>query len=219
MFDAIIFDWDGTLADTKVVVVNSFQKVLQEIGCKVSHDFLEKQIGIGARNMFKNALKATKTPFDEKRIDKLVKKKIKMQMNLIETVNLFEGVVELLEDLQNKVKIGLATMSNRSVIDKLLKDKRIRKHFKYVITADDVIHPKPNPEIFLNCARKLKCQPEKCVVIEDSIFGVKAAKEAKMKCIAIPSGAYSVEELKEEEPDLIVKSINNKTEILNFLLG
>lgn len=219
MFGAIIFDWDGTLADTKFVVVNSFQKVLQEIGCKVSHDFLEKQIGIGARNMFKNALKATEIPFDERMIDKLVEKKIKLQMELIEKVSLFEGVVELLDGLPNKVKIGLATMSNRRVIDKLLKEKGIRKYFDYVITADDVIKPKPNPEIFLNCAMKLNCQPEKCVVVEDSIFGVKAAKEAKMKCIAIPSGAYSVEELDEEEPDIIVKSINNKSEILNFLLG
>ncbi|MCK4952914.1 HAD family phosphatase [Candidatus Bathyarchaeota archaeon] len=219
MFDAIIFDWDGTLADTKLVVVNSFQKVLQEIGCKVSHGFLEKQMGIGARNMFKNALKAANIPFDERMVDKLVKKKIKIQMELIEKVSLFEGVVELLGDLQNKVKIGLATMSNRRVIDKLLKEKGIRKYFDYVITADDVIQPKPNPEIFINCAIKLNCQPEKCVVVEDSIFGVKAAKEAKMKCIAIPAGAYSVEELNEEEPDLIVKSINNKTEILNFLLG
>jgi len=217
MFGAIIFDWDGTLADTKLVLVNSFQKVLQEVGSKISRDFLERQIGIGARNMFKNALKATEIPFDERMIDRLVKKKIEIQMELIEKVSLFEGVVELLDGLQNKVKIGLATMSNRRVIDKLLKENGIREYFDYVITADDVTQPKPNPEIFLNCAMKLKCQPEKCVVVEDSIFGVKAAKGAKMKCIAIPSGAYSVEELNEEKPDLIVESINNKIEILNFL--
>ncbi len=56
MFGAVIFDWDGTLADTMPVVVFSFQKVLRGIGCVVSDEFLVRRIGIGARNMFKDAL-------------------------------------------------------------------------------------------------------------------------------------------------------------------
>ncbi len=218
MFDAVIFDWDGTLADTKRVVVNSFQKVLREIGCKVSDEFIARRIGIGTINTFKEAIKATNATLDDKTIDELVKEKIKIQTELTENVNLFEGAVDLLNSLYNRVKIALATMSNREVVNKLLSEKRVRKYFDVVITADDVFQPKPNPEVFLKCAKKLKCRPEKCVVIEDSIFGVKAAKEAKMKCIAIPSGVYSMEELEEQKPDLIVDSINEKEEILNFII-
>ncbi len=219
MFDAVIFDWDGTLADTKYFVVNSFQKVLKEIGCNLSDEFIERRIGIGARNTFKEALEAAHIPFDEEKIDGLVKKKIKIQTELTENVSLFEGAVDLLNLLHNKVKMALATMSNRRVINKLLKEKDIRKYFAVVITADEVRQPKPNPEVFLKCAMKLRCSPEKCLVIEDSIFGVKAAKEAKMKCIAIPAGAYSIEELREHKPDLIVNSIEEKEKILNFILG
>ncbi len=218
MFDAVIFDWDGTLADTKRVVVNSFQKVLREIGCEVSDEFIARRIGIGTRNTFKEAIKATNITLDDKTIDELVKEKIKIQTELTENVNLFEGAVDLLNSLYNRVKIALATMSNREVVNKLLSEKRVRKYFDVVITADDVLQPKPNPEVFLKCAKKLKCRPEKCVVIEDSIFGVKAAKEAKMKCIAILSGVYSMEELEEQKPDLIVDSINEKEEILNFII-
>jgi len=218
MFEAVIFDWDGTLADTKRFVVNSFQKVLREIKCEVSDEFIERRIGIGPRNTLKDALRAANMPFDEKMIDKLEKKKIKIQMELIKNMNLFEGAIDLLGSLHGKVKIAIATMSNRKVIDKLLDVKGIGKYFDVVITADEVLQPKPNPEVFLKCATELKCQPEKCVVVEDSIFGLRAAKEANMKCIAIPSGAYSKDELKEQEPDLIVNSIKEKEKILSFII-
>jgi len=219
MFDAVIFDWDGTLADTKRVVVNSFQRVLKEIGCKVSDEFIARLIGIGTKNTFKEALKTVNITLDDETLDELVKKKIKIQIELTENVNLFEGTVDLLNSLHNRVKIALATMSNREVVNKLLSEKRVRKYFEVVITADEVLQPKPNPEVFLECAKKLKCLPEKCVVIEDSVFGVKAAKKAKMKCIVIPSGTYSIEELGDQKPDLIVNSINEKEKILNFILG
>jgi len=217
VFEAVIFDWDGTLADTKSVIVVSFQKVLKEIGCKVSDKFLEKQIGIGARKMFKNILKNSDMPFDHKIIDSLVEKKNAFQINLTNRIRLFNGVKDLLDFLQSKVKIALATMSNRKVINKLLKEKGIRKYFDVVISADEVKEPKPNPEIFLKCARILKCHSKKCVVVEDSIFGTIAAKKANMKCIAISSGAYSIEELKKGDPDLIVKSIREKDKILKYI--
>jgi len=110
-------------------------------------------------------------------------------------------------------------MSSRTVIDKLLREKKMSSYFDLVVTADDVERPKPDPEVFLKCARELKCQPEKCVVVEDSVFGVIAARKAKMKCVAVPSGSYSKEELEEEEPDLVVNSIKEKHVILEYILA
>lgn len=66
---------------------------------------------------------------------------------------------------------------------------------------------------------KLKCQPERCLVLEGIIFGVITAKKAKMKCIAILSGAYLKEELEKEKPDLIVKSISEKQKIMRFIVN
>lgn len=218
MFDAIIFDWDGTLADTKQIIVYSFQKVLKEVGCEVSNNFLEKQIGIGTRNMFKYVLTTRNIPFEEEMIDILVENKNKIHMESSNRIKLFDGVVILLKTLHAKIKIALATMSNREVINKLLGEKGISEYFDYIITADDVERPKPNPEVFFKCAQALNCLPEKCVVIEDSIFGVIAAKRANMKCIAVSSGAYSKDELKKAEPNLIIGSMKNeKHRILNFI--
>jgi beta-phosphoglucomutase family hydrolase len=219
MFEAVIFDWDGTLADTRHAIVLSFQKVLKEVGCKVSDEFLEKQIGIGARNMLKNALKTAGIPFDEEMIDDLLDRKNRIHAEQSDKIRLFDGATDLLDSLRSKVKMALATMSSRKLADKLLREKGIRDYFDFVITADEVQKPKPDPEVFLKCAKKLGCQPEKCVVVEDSIFGVIAARKAGMKCIAIPSGAYSEEELEKEAPNIIVSSINEKHRILNYSLA
>jgi HAD superfamily hydrolase (TIGR01509 family) len=219
MFEAVIFDWDGTLADTRQAIILSFQKVLKEVGCEVSDHFLEKQIGIGARYMLMNALKTVGIPFEEAMIESLLERKDRIHAELSDRIVLFEGATDLLDTLRSRVSIALATMSNRRVIDKLLGEKGIRDYFEFVITADEVKKPKPNPEVFLKCATKLNCQPKRCVVVEDSIFGVIAAKKANMKCIAILSGAYSKEELEKETPALIIDSINEKRKILNYVLA
>jgi len=113
----------------------------------------------------------------------------------------------------------LATMSSRKVVGKLLPEKKIEGYFDVVVTADEIVKPKPDPEVFLISAAKLGVKPEVCVVVEDSVFGVRAAKVAKMKCIAVPSGAYSREELQEENPDLMINSLVEKERMLHFIFG
>ena len=219
MFKMVIFDWDGTLADTRDAIIEAFQRVLHNIGCHVTDEFLERQIGIGARNMLKNALRHSGIEYDESLIDRLLREKIEIHLELTHKVRLFEGVTDLLEALKSKVKIALATMSNRRIIEKVLAEKEIMDYFDIIITADEVNDPKPNPEIFLKCAEAAGCRPEDCVVVEDSIFGVMAAKRAGMRCIAIPSGFYSKSELRDLKPDLIVESIKEKNMILKYILG
>ena len=219
MFEAAIFDWDGTLADTMPVVVFSFQKVLRGIGCVVSDEFLVRRIGIGARNMFKDALQLNNIVFDDVMVDELMEKKFRIQTKLFGDIKIFEGAAELLDSLRFKLKIGLATMSNRPIINRLLRMKGLDGYFDFVITADEAKNPKPDPEIFVKCALKLGCTPENCVVFEDSVFGVVAARSANMKCVAIPSGAYTKTELEKEKPDLIVDSLNETKKILDYVFS
>jgi HAD superfamily hydrolase (TIGR01509 family) len=217
MFKAVIFDWDGTLADTRQAVVASFQKALSEIHCKISDGFIERRIGIGSAETFREILRSAKVGSDEALIQRLVKKKIQNEIDLSKGIHLFDGSMDLLESLQGKVKLGLASMNDREVINHLLKKTNSQSFFDVTVTADDIVNPKPHPEIFLNCARKLRSSPRKCVVIEDSIFGVEAAKTAKMGCIAVLTGVYSQRLLEKANPDLIVDSLREKSRILNFI--
>ena len=217
MIRAVIFDWDGTLADTRNAVVQSFQRVLKKAGCVVSYSFIERRMGIGTKNTIEEALKECNRRLDDKTLERLVAEKVNIQTSLYKIVNLFEGAAELLEELQGRIKIALATMSGRKVVNKLLPEKRIERYFDVVVTADEVSETKPDPEVFLVSAAKLGVDPIDCVVVEDSVFGVRAAKAAEMKCIAVPSGAYTKTELQEENPDLMIGALTEKEKILSFL--
>ncbi len=218
MFEAVIFDWDGTLADTRQVVVASFQKALSEVHCKISDEFIERRIGIGSAETFREILRSSKIRFDETLIKSLLEKKIQNEIEMSGDVKLFDGSLDLLEHLQGKVKLGLASMNDQEVINNLLKMTNTQRFFDAVVTADDVSNPKPNPELFLKCALKLRSSQEKCVVVEDSIFGVGAAKKARMGCIAVLTGVYSRTELENAGADLIVSSLREKEAILHFVL-
>lgn len=217
MFETAIFDWDGTLADTRQVIVISFQKALGEINCEASSEYIERRIGIGAAETFREILRSAKVPFDEKLVQRLIEWKIQHEIELAGQVKLFEGARELLEVLQGKVKMGLASMNNRAVIMHMLRANNLEKFFPVVLTAESISYSKPDPEIFLKTAQQLNSQSERCVVLEDSLFGVKAAKSAGMGCVAVTTGVYSRQELEAEKSDLIVKTLKDP-KIVAFVL-
>jgi beta-phosphoglucomutase len=218
MFEAAIFDWDGTLADTKKVILTSFQKALKEINIEVPNRYIERRIGVGASETFREILGAANRRIDEKVVKQLVERKTKVQIQLADEAQLFEGSTELLRLLQCNLKVGLASMNNRPVIMHMLQTNHIVDCFDVVLTVEAVSHSKPDPEIFLKTAEQLKTKPECCVVFEDSIFGVKAAKSAGMSCVAVTTGVYSMDELKVEKPDLIVKNLSDP-KIAPFVLS
>jgi beta-phosphoglucomutase len=217
MFEAAIFDWDGTLADTRHAIVVSFHKALTENGLDVSTEYVERRIGIGASDTFRDILHSKGLPIDEKLVACLVKRKSEVQIDMADEVPLLSGARELLRALQGKVKMGLASMNNHDVISHLLKINRLEESFQAVLTADRVAHSKPDPEIFLKTAAELKANPARCVVFEDSIFGVKATKAGGMSCVAVTTGVYRRQELEVEKPDLIVESLKDPA-ILSFVL-
>jgi len=219
MFDTVIFDWDGTLADTRKPILASFHQALQEIlQTDVPDEFIERRIGMGASDTFKDILKTKNIPIGDVVIRGLLNVKIRVQVSFADKVRLFPGARELLEALQGKVKVALASMNNRPVIDSTLKALKVKKCFTEVVTRDEVSKSKPDPEIFLKTALKIGSDPANCVVFEDSIFGVEAAKAAGMACIAVLTGVYSRAELEKAKPDLIVESLSQKGAILRLIL-
>lgn len=217
MFEAVIFDWDGTLAETTRAVVASFHRVLDELSIKVGEGFIESRTGTSAKEIFLEILRTSHVKFDEETVRNLVNKRIESELKMSYQARLKAGAFDLLESLKGKVKLALASMNNKPVIDRMLKACKLRYFFDVTLSADEVLNPKPDPEIFLKCASELGLKPEQCVVIEDSVYGVKAAKAAGMKCIAVLSGAASKNELEQEQPDITVASLEQKENILKFI--
>ena len=127
------------------------------------------------------------------------------------------NVSETLKKLSQK-KLALITMRcvPKEKVIKELQKFGLAKHFQLVITALDTRHPKPSPEALIKCARQLGIQMDKCAVVGDSVADVKAGKTAGMKTIAVLSGIFTREELEGEKPDLILKSVNELPDFLEY---
>jgi len=204
MFEAVIFDWDGTLANTKKILVSAFQKALNEINCKINNTFVERLIGIGSIETFKEILKYKNIRFDNSLLESLVRKKVQFSIELSEDITLFDGSLDLIHSLAGKVKIGLASMNNRAFINFMLQKFDLINLFDIVMTANEITNAKPHPEIFLKSAQKL---------------GIQAAKQARMSCIAVLNAFNQGTDLKKNFPDLIINSFKEKQKILNFIFN
>ncbi len=218
MLDAVLFDWDGSLADTREVILLSFKGALKKIGVVVPDAFIERRIGIGAEETFVEIIRAQNKRYAKNLVRCLVHEKIQSEIKFSGRVKLLPGAVELLKSLNGKLKLALTSMNNKPVIDHLLEELNIREFFDVILTVEDVTNFKPNPEIFLKCSSLLGVSPGKCLVVEDSLFGVQAGKAAGMKCLAVLTGVYGEAELAKANPDMILESLSDTTRVLNFIL-
>jgi beta-phosphoglucomutase-like phosphatase (HAD superfamily) len=147
MFKAVIFDWDGTLADTREVLISSFSRALRTLNCEVSDRFIERRIGIGTVETLKEILRDKEVNFNDDLIQSLLRIKVRTEIELSDEVKLFDGAVNLLQGLEGKVKIALASMNQREFIEHMLVKNKIQKYFRVILTANEVNKPKPDPEI------------------------------------------------------------------------
>ena len=217
MIKAVIFDWDGTLADSKKVIIMSFNKTLTEFGFTVNEDYIERLMGSSATKILEEIIVSLNVEVSKELIEKLSKKRVKVESELSNQIKLNKGAYDLLKVLKGKVKLALASMNNKEVIKKHLKTCKIEKFFDVVLSSDEVIEPKPSPDIFIKCAKELEVNVNECVVIEDSVVGIKGAKEAKMKCIAVLSGIISRNKIIQLNPNLIICSLAEKDKNLKII--
>jgi beta-phosphoglucomutase-like phosphatase (HAD superfamily) len=120
LFEGIILDWDGTLADSKKVAVASFQKVLRSRKIALADEFIVRRMGTSAREIFKSILKEEQENYGSKTFRDLVEERIKAEIGLSGDVKLNDGALDLLNSLKGKFKLALATMNNGAVIKHLL---------------------------------------------------------------------------------------------------
>ncbi|MFH1234544.1 MAG: HAD family phosphatase [Candidatus Diapherotrites archaeon] len=187
---AVLFDFDGVLADTAQLHLESEQAVFATVGLKISKGELAAFFGMKVSEFIKAVLKKYRVKADW---EKLMAQKYKILEKLIEKKGIrpLPGAKALaLKAKKSGLKIAVASGSRKKFIFPILKKMGLDKTFDLVLCADDVKKGKPNPEIFLKCAKRLRVQPKDCLVLEDAENGIIAAKRAGMKAIALKS-AYS----------------------------
>lgn len=178
----LVFDCDGTIADTMPLHYKAWTAALGKYG----HEFPEAMFwsfaGVPTRKIFEilNERHGYHVPVDE-----ATELKERLFEELIPHVGLIEPVVKFVHDYEGKVPMAVATGGTRSICIRTLEALKLTKYFKAIVTADDVEHGKPAPDIFLRSAELIGVEPKLCAAFEDAEMGLVAARAAGMFVVDI----------------------------------
>ena len=212
---AVLWDMDGVIADTADYHYNAWREVFKEHGVEFSKTDFMQFFGQRHDTIVKFAL-GNLPPAEVKRISE--KKQAIYRGNVAKNIVPLPGAIELIKSLnQHHIKTAIGSSAVASNIDVIIEGLGIEKCFQAIAYGTEVAEGKPSPQIFQLAAKKLGVKPGNCVVIEDAIAGVAAAKLAGMKCIAV-TNSHPANKL--ENADLIVDSLEQvNIEVLKGLFG
>lgn len=199
---AVIFDLDGTLLDNNAFHLESWKQYLRQINREMSdEEYNEKINGRTNRDVVKYLYGEN---LSEDEIWKYTMEKEALYRELYKPhIAPVAGLMDLLKQLDKlQVPMAIATSGVQVNIDFMFEHVPIKKFFRKVVDSSYITRGKPNPEIFLKAAEFLQTPPSECLVFEDAVVGVKAAKAAGMKVVAVLT-THSSDEL--SGSDLIVQ--------------
>lgn len=194
-FDAVIFDWDGVLVDSGVNYYRAYELVLREAGIEVAPREIYLREGQPTPQLLETLFTQSGLPFTESQIQRLVERRREYDAALGPRA-FFAGMWELVLRLRKLgCKTAVVTGSSLKSVRSLLDEQRERC-FDVLVTADDVTRPKPGPQPFALAAERLSLELERCLVVENAPFGLKAARAAGCPTVGICT-TLPAEELQE----------------------
>jgi beta-phosphoglucomutase len=203
MLKAVIFDFDGVLVDSELLHYQAFNHILAPFGVKMSlQEYYDKFLGLSDEELLRLMNKQNHLNLSEQRLKKLLKEKTLSFKRLASTqATVFEGVPDFLNMLfQNKIPMAICSGALLDEIEMILKGADLRNYFDVIVSAEQVKKGKPDPEGFLLALKLLNkktnqpIKPQDCIVIEDSHWGLEAARNAGMHPLAV-TNTYSADQL------------------------
>lgn len=213
MLKAIIFDFDGVVADSEPIHFAVFQRVLGELGFFLSKDeYYAEYLGYDDKGCFAAFLTAHGHIASAATIETLVRRKAAAYSDYIrQHLVIFPGVQTFVREAATRYRLAICSGALRHEIEFILEQAGIRKEFEHITSAEDVTHGKPNPEGFVHALRSLnqrlpgsELTSGQCLVIEDSLPGIRGAHAAGMRVLAV-SNTHAIEDL--TEADAVTRSL------------
>ena len=212
MLKAIIFDCDGVIADTEPLHFSTIQQALSEEGIEITReDYYRHYLALDDRGCFKLIYERHGLELTDDKLDQLKQRKAaSVEPVMRKELKLFAGVVDFIRIASRRFPLAVASGALANEIDLILEHAGVRDCFSAVVSATDVANGKPHPEPFIralsliNSSLGASIEPAECLVIEDSVHGVQAARLAGMRCLAV-TNSYDSDRL--WQADIIAASL------------
>lgn len=211
----VIFDFDGTLADTKENIILTFQMTMKELGVEIkSRQECAATIGLTLEDAFKvlyPGMAAEKYTLLRDTYRRIFKENRKILVP-----GLFPEVMETLEELRRRgFLMSIASSRQSPSLQSFLEDMKIAHLFEYAVGGDNVEHPKPAPDAVLQILRHYNLSAEEAFVVGDMPFDINMATNAGVKSCGVTWGNADAAQLKESGANYVIDKMSQLLEILN----
>jgi HAD superfamily hydrolase (TIGR01509 family) len=186
--DAVIFDLDGVLADSEQLWNEAKQELVRERGGRWREEAPRDMMGMSSPEWSAYLRDQLGVPLEPEEVNREVV--ARMEALYRERLPLLPGAVESVRAIAAEWPVGLASSSNREIIDLFLQESGLVDAFRVTVSSEEVARGKPAPDVYLEAARRLSAPPRASVAVEDSSNGLRAAHAAGMQVIAVPNLHY-----------------------------
>jgi HAD superfamily hydrolase (TIGR01509 family) len=186
--EAVVFDLDGLLLDTEQVWDEVREALTRERGGRWHDGAQADMMGMSSTEWSRYMHDELGLAEPPEELNRLVVER--MEERYADKLPLIDGAVDAVRRLAERWPLGLASSSNRPLIDLALREMGVAPLFSATVSSEEVERGKPAPDVYLEAARRLGVRPEDAVAIEDSANGIRAARAAGMRVIAIPNAHF-----------------------------
>ena len=209
MIEAVVFDLDGVLLQTEELWDEVRAGLARERGGRYGPEAQRAMMGMSSLEWSQYMHDEVGVPDSPKEISAEVVRRLAAKYR--RELPLIPGAVEAVHRIAERWPLGLASSSNRLLIELALELAGIQDLFKAVVSSEEVPRGKPAPDVYLEAARRLGVAPERCAAVEDSHSGIRSAKAAAMRVVAIPNPSFPPGDDALAEADLVLRSLDELT--------
>jgi HAD superfamily hydrolase (TIGR01509 family) len=209
VIEAVIFDLDGVLIQTEELWDEVREGLAREHGGRYGPEQQRAMMGMSSLEWSAYMHETVGVPGAPEEISAEVVRRLRARYE--ERLPLIPGAVEAVRRIGGSWPLGLASSSNRPLIELALERSGLAPSFSAVVSSEEVPRGKPAPYVYLEAARRLGVEPTRCAAVEDSHSGIRSAKAAGMLVVAIPNRSFPPDEASVAEADVVLASIEELT--------
>jgi len=209
LIDAVVFDMDGVIVDSEQVWDEVRERYTRESGGTYTDSATRDMMGMSSLEWSRYMAEVLGVPGTPEEINAAVVERMLERYG--ENPPLIPGAVEAVRRCAERWPLAVASSSNPELIDVVLDAAGLRDLIRVAVSSQEVARGKPAPDVYLEAARRRGVDPQRCVAVEDSQNGIRSAKSAGMRVIAVPNPHFPPDEEALADADVVLRSISELT--------